>query len=103
MNYENGELKTTERIEDENWYSDYQVVEEIMFLNMLDALKEKDIFFERNPNGLERVKKLCNIHFKYYNREKSDEQLERWIKSLWLSEEQIQELEKGRLQNEEEI
>jgi len=93
MFYPCGEPIAAERIQDEPWYDDYQVVSELMCA----GIGEK--FYERFPDGLERAKVACREYLEQFPGPTgwlppNDEQLERWIKSLWLNDSQMAEIDK---------
>ncbi len=102
--YNCGEPITAGRVQDEPWYSDHQSVAEVMCAGPEGTFgggKEGEYYFERIPNGFERAKEACKRYFAEFpgppNKLKpDDEQLERWIKSMWLSDESIAKIDKCR-------
>jgi hypothetical protein len=96
-----GEAITKNRIQDEDWYSDYQVVSEVMCAGPDDH----NSFFERLPDGFERAKQAC---YAYFNRcpgppgwsPPDETRLERWLRSMWLTEEVMQQIDKLREEEE---
>lgn len=90
------ELKTTERLQDEPWYGDFQCVCEVMC-----AGPELDKYWEHEENGLQLALNACKEYFIKYpgplgHQIPSDERLIRWIQSTWLTEEMINKIEKLR-------
>jgi hypothetical protein len=91
------EPKTTERMQDEPWYSDYQMVCEIMCAGP-EPMEDRPTFYERLPDGLERALAACKQRFRDMPgppgwTPPDDDRLIRWIKSGWFSEETMAKIE----------
>lgn len=98
MKYHNGEIITAERIEDEDWYSDFQAVCEV--LNTGPDSTVPMSFYERLPDGKEQAMTACKKYFDEFPgpvhkgwEPPDDERLSRWINSCWITEDQIQKIE----------
>lgn len=86
-----GEPKTTERVQQEPWYSDYQQCCEIMNAGPVPGSELS--YYERTPNGFELALAACLKSFEYRTVPPSDEKISLWIKSCWLTEEHMRELD----------
>ena len=91
------EPKTTDRVQDEPWYSDYQAVCEVLCSGPNPEL-EGPHFYERLPDGLERALSACKVYFETYPgppgwMPPDDARLLRWIGTAWLTEEQMLKIE----------
>lgn len=86
--YKCGEVITKDIIQHEEWYHDYTVVAEIMNVG-----PEQAEFFEELPNGFELVLTAVTNYFnKFPSKNLDKDRLTRWIKSLWMTEEDIQKI-----------
>ena len=99
------EEKTCDRLQDEPWYSDYQSVCEVMNAGPRPVLRTMK-FFEEEPDGEQLALAACKEHFEEYpgppgTSPPSDERIARWIKSCWLTEDNmahIREVEKREIE-----
>jgi hypothetical protein len=87
------EPKTADRVQDEPWYSDYQMVCKVLCAGPYPR-RQRPYYFERLPNGLDLALVACKKCFKKFPgppgwQPPDDERLLRWIKAAWLSEEEI--------------
>lgn len=95
--YHNGEPITTERMQDEPWYSDFSSAVNVWCAGPTPHRKRKR-FFERLPNGDQLALKAIKKYFKKYPgppgwKPPDDARILRWISKMWMTEEQISYIE----------